>query len=507
MSGIDLVKEQEIIKMALDPSIKDDPFAWCMTMFPWGKEGTPLAGKTIRRWQAKKLQYIAKFIHDNKETPMDLFQYLRMATASGRGIGKSALVSMIVIWFFSTRIGSATVVAANSKAQLLSYTVPEIKKWITLALNTNWFDTTSLKISPNKWLAEMVERDLGISAEYWYIEGKIWSEENPDAFAGLHNAYGVLVVFDEASGIPRTIWDVSKGFFTEQTREKFWFAYSNPRRTDGEFYEKFNKDSPESKRWVTDNIDSRDVEGVDRKKFDDDVADHGEDSDYVRVEVRGLFPLGAGDTFIPRNAVEEAALRQCLAGNMSPLVMSVDVARRGLDETVFRFRRGYDARTIKPLRYRGLNAVECANKIVEIKRAYMPDYVIVDGSGYGAGVCDILESMNHSVLMFVGGQRAYDSSRFLNRRAEVWSKMKDWLLKGTSCIDNHELLVRQLCSISYQFKEKTNQLVMQSKEDMTDSPDDADALSMTFAIEPAEFSSRYNISDEDETIDYCVHEV
>jgi hypothetical protein len=51
---------------------------------------------------------------------------------------------------------------------------------------------------PAKWLTELVERDLKKGTRYWGVEGRLWSAENPDAYAGVHNFDGVLVVFDEA---------------------------------------------------------------------------------------------------------------------------------------------------------------------------------------------------------------------------------------------------------------------------------------------------------------------
>jgi hypothetical protein len=112
---------------------------------------------------------------------------------------------------------------------------------------------------PAKWLTEIVERDLKKGTRYWSIEGRLWSEENPDAYAGLHNHDGVMLVFDEASGIPDSIWSVADGFFTENTPHRFHLAFSNPRRNTGYFYETFH-----SKRafWNTRNIDARDVEGI-----------------------------------------------------------------------------------------------------------------------------------------------------------------------------------------------------------------------------------------------------
>jgi hypothetical protein len=221
------------------PSIKDDPLAFVLLAFPWGEEGTPLARHNgPRKWQRDILLSIKEHIKDN-HGKID-FDTFRMAVASGRGIGKSALVSWLVIWMMSTRIGASVIVSANSEAQLRSVTWAEVTKWLAMSINSHWFEIAATRIMPAKWLTEIVEKELRKGTRYWSVEGRLWSEENPDAYAGLHNEDGVMLVFDEASGIPDSIWSVANGFFTENTPHRFHLAFSNPRRNTGYFYEAFN---------------------------------------------------------------------------------------------------------------------------------------------------------------------------------------------------------------------------------------------------------------------------
>jgi hypothetical protein len=85
----------------------------------------------------------------------------------------------------------------------------------------------------------------------------------------------VLVIFDEASGIDDSIWAVTGGFFTENTPNRFWMAFSNPRRNTGYFYEAFN-----SKRefWKTRVVDARTVEGTDKAVYERIIDEYGPDS-------------------------------------------------------------------------------------------------------------------------------------------------------------------------------------------------------------------------------------
>ena len=195
------------------PRIKDNPLNFVALVFPWGVKGTPLENfKGPRKWQREVLQDIATHIEQNKGR-LD-FDVMQAAISSGHGIGKSALVSWITIWMLSTRIGSTTVISANSESQLRSITWAEITKWLAMSLNSHWFEVSATRVMPAKWLTELVERDLKKGTRYWGVEGRLWSAENPDAFAGVHNYDGVLVIFDEASGIDDAIWAVTGGFFT-----------------------------------------------------------------------------------------------------------------------------------------------------------------------------------------------------------------------------------------------------------------------------------------------------
>ena len=70
-------------------------------------------------------------------------------------------------------------------------------KWLAMGLNSHWFEVSATSLQPAKWLTELVERDLRKGTRYWGVEGRLWSAENPDAYAGVHNFDGVMVMADE----------------------------------------------------------------------------------------------------------------------------------------------------------------------------------------------------------------------------------------------------------------------------------------------------------------------
>lgn len=467
------------------PTIKDDPLAFVLLTYPWGEPGTPLEHfKGPRKWQRDVLGTLRDHIKDNQgKVDYDTF---RKAVASGRGIGKSALVSWLVHWMLSTRIGSTTIVSANSEAQLRSVTWAEITKWLAMALNSHWFEIAATRIMPAKWITELVERDLKKGTRYWAVEGRLWSEENPDAYAGVHNWDGVMLIFDEASGIPDSIWSVSDGFFTENTPHRFHVAFSNPRRNTGYFYETFN-----SKRsfWRTSNIDARDVEGTDKNLYQRIIDEYGADSYQANVEVYGQFPSEGDDQFIPVNLVDDAMKRPKHKDETAPITIGVDPARFGSDATVIAVRQGRDLIDIK--RLRGADTMEVVGHVIEAIEEYKPALTVIDEGGLGAGVVDRLKEQRYKVRGVNFGNKAQKQLMYGNKRAEMWGAMRDWL--KTASVPQDRFLKSDLIGPKTKPDSKGT-LFLESKKDMKArglaSPDAADAIAVTFAFPVAHREGR-----------------
>lgn len=490
-----------------DPAIADDLEKFVMFAYPWGKSGTPLADKTgPRSWQREELQAITQHIRENRALMALGLEPLvyKSATASGRGPGKSALVAWLNHWMMTTRIGSTVVDTANTEAQLKSRTWAEVGKWHTLSINRHWFDISALSLKPAAWYQEALKSQLKVDTGYHYAQAQLWSEESPDSFAGLHNHNGVMLIFDEASGIPSPIWKVSEGFFTEPILDRYWFTFSNPRRNTGEFFECFHK---YRSYWRRRNLDSRTVEGTDKKVLQDIVDKYGEDSDEARVEVKGEFPRQGDKQFISREIVNGSLIRELEPDEYAPLIMGVDPARYGDDSTVVRFRRGRDARSLSPITMKGADNMAVANKCAELIQKYNPDAVCID-AGNGTGIIDRLREMKYKVHEVWFGAKAQDEE-WANTRTELWARLRDWL--GGGCIDNHSDLVDDLTGPQYKFMGSSDKLMLETKEEMKRrgyaSPDHGDALACTFAVKVARLdlrSSKKNPTRMARDVDYNV---
>lgn len=471
----------DIMQMMFSDALKDSPLLFVTYAFPWGRKGTPLERfKGPRQWQKEELMQIGAHIKENKarvargEDPL----VYKSATASGRGPGKSALVSWICLWMMSCHMGSTTIVSANTDTQLTDKTYGEINNWLAMMINSYWFDSVQKSIKPAGWYDKLLREEMQIGTAYYYANGVLWNEDNPESFAGAHSQTGMMVVFDESSGIPENIWTVTRGFFTEKTIYRFWFAFSNPRAGAGAFFDVFN--DPES-GWHTRQLNSLDVEDIDKTELEDIIRKYGADSDEARVEVFGQFPRQGDRQFISRAIVDEAVARE-LSGYDSnePLLMGVDPARFGDDATVVRFRCGRDARILPPLEWRGLDNMQVVQKLVQLIYQYNPDGIFID-SGAGAGIIDRLKELGYKVFE-VGFGTVSGEPQYYDHRTELWGKMRDWLPGGM--LDNHKQLRLDLINPEKELIGRESKEKLESKEKMKKrgikSPNHGDALALTF---------------------------
>jgi len=436
-------------------SFYDDPFGYVMYAFPWG------AGEGPDKWQREALESIGSAVHDDPEG----FR-IQSATASGHGAGKSSLTAWIILWAMSTRPHLAGWVTANTQTQLKSKTWRELAVWHNKSINKHWFDWTATRFRHVQ------------HPETWGIDAIPWSEHNAEAFAGLH-AEHVLMIMDEASAVADKIWEVAEGAMT--TPRSMWLTFGNPTRNTGRFRECFGRFAH---RWTTAQIDTRTCKMADQAKIQEWVDDHGEDSDFVRVRVRGEFPRQASNQLISSESVAQARKANMALDEFSlhPIVVGVDVARFGADETVICIRQG--RKMLEQLTYRGLDNMQVGARAAAIYRA-LPNVaaLFVDEVGLGAGVVDYLRTAGYPVIGVNAGSKASDDKLYFNKRAEIWCRMRDWLDAGADIIDD-PALGEQLTAPEYSYTPK-EQIRIEKKEDMKarglGSPDRADALALTFA--------------------------
>ncbi|QNN64343.1 terminase [Sphingomonas rhizophila] len=456
-----------------------NPYRYALYAFPWG-EGALQGIEGPRRWQIEVMREIG----DHLSNPETRFTPLRIAVASGHGPGKSAAIGMLCKWALDTCPDTRIVITANTDGQLQTKTSPELAKWHNLSITKSWFRqsvtsiTSTQKGHERSWRADLIP----------------WSIHSPEAFAGLHNQGRRIVIFyDEASNIHDRIWEVTEGALTDEQTEIIWIAFGNPSRNTGRFREAFSK---HRHLWKTRHIDSRTVEGTNKQHLQELVDTYGEDSDFVKVRVRGLFPSASSMQFIASETVSAAMERPSRDSAIlpnDPIIFGVDHARFGDDSSVLAIRQGRDARSRRWKVWNGANSMEIAGDIAAEAARYSPDAIMVDAGGPNAGgVIDRLRQLlGESVPIFEinfgakGREANWDGVnrvRVANKRAEMYTNLRAWLERG--CLPNITRLSDDLTALEYGYN-ADNAIQLERKEHLRarglPSSDYSDALALTFA--------------------------
>ncbi len=466
---------------------KRDPHGFVLNAYDWSDPAISFLGGPDE-WQIDVLNTIGKQAQENNFDGLNNVPAIQIGISSGHGIGKSALTSWLIDWIMSTRPFCRGTITANTAIQLRSRTWSELTKWTSLCATGHWFE-----MMPGAMIMRHADPKLG---ENWFCRFFTCKEENSEGFAGQHAKDSTsFYLFDEASAVPDKIWEVSDGGLTDG--EPMRFVFGNPTRNQGKFFECFNG---QKHRWVTKKIDSRTCALPNKEKIQEWVDDYGEDSDFVRVRVRGEFPRAGSMQFIPLDIVQAAIGREMSADvfKHAPRVMGVDVARFGDDQSVIYIRQGL--MTIDIIKYRELDTITLANQVARAQDKYHVDAIFVDEVGIGAGVVDYLSRIGREPFSVNVGRRAYDEHQYFNLRAECWDKMRKWLESGASILNDSDL-IDELVSPEYGFDSR-DRIQIERKEDMKKrglaSPDVADALSLTFASDVV-MRRQYEYDDDERT--------
>lgn len=461
---------------------RHDPLGFVRWAWPWGLKGGPLESEEgPDLWQQEQLTRISEQLRE------DPHRLIREATASGHGIGKSTEVAFIAHWALMTKADTRGVITANTDTQLRTKTWPEIGKWYSMLRFPMLRDMFRLEATSFYATQKGHERN-------WRIDAIPWSERNTEAFAGLHNAgKRTILVMDEASAIIDPIFEVSEGALTDADTEMLWLIYGNPTRNTGRFKESI--DGRFRHLWHHRQIDSRTVKRTNKERLQEWVDAYGEDSDFVRVRVKGQFPRAGTMQLIASDIVDTAMTRGDLPCPSQPTIFGVDVARYGDDKTVLAVRQGRDARSIPWLEWGGpdiqRDLMRVAGDIAQHARMYRADAIFVDKGAMGAGLIDRLNQLSVPNVMPIdfgakGGRVMVGeglSIETANKRALMWASMREWLDGGT--IPNDNDLKADLTGVEYGYGADQVSLTLERKVDMKKrglaSPDKGDALALTFA--------------------------
>lgn len=449
-------------KLAVDS--RYDPLLFAEYAWPWYKPGTTLAEEDIRIWQAEMLDTIAQHLQD----PEKRFQPCKLAVASGHGIGKSAAIGILSTWGLSCFRDPRILLTANTEGQLRTKTSPEVGQWVRSSRYGDLFDVDTLSI-------KLKERP-----EQHRVDMTPWSESNTEAFQGLH-AKGrlVMVLMDEASAIPAKIWEVILGAMTDENTILIWVAFGNPTQAIGPFRDCFTRDRNEWYRW---NIDSREVEGTNKKALQSIADKYGEDDDITRVRVKGQFPRTSSRQMVPEHLVD-AAMNKHLRKDQydfAPTILTCDPAWTGDDRLVIAKRQGLVFEILEVIP-KNRNDMLIGAKIASYEVQHQADAVFID-QGWGTGIWSYGHTLGRDWELVDFGGAATDAG-YVNHRAEMYGRGVEWLQAGGVLPPDQEL--RDDLAAIDTIPRPDGSILLMSKEDIKKkkqlaSPDRADAWALSF---------------------------
>jgi len=468
-----------------------DPLGFVMMAYPWKQPGTELEyEKGPDENQKRFLIDLGEQVAARAFNGTDPVMPIQMTETSGHGTGKSAMGAWIADWILSTRPDSIGTVTAGTFAQLESRTWAAIQHWTKLCITASWFHIQARGVFHK------------LRPKTWKVVAQTCKEENAQAFAGQHaRTSSSWYLFDEASLIPDKVWTVAQGGLTDG--QPMFFAWGQCERNTGRFYE-INFGSKEH-RWNHRTVDSRQSRFTNKALIEQDLAEYGENSDYSRVRIRGLAPLASELQFIDRARIQTAQQREVVTFANEPLIAGFDPSGGGSAWNVVRFRRGMDARSIPPIRIPGALTRDRSGmlaKLAEVMNDRRPGFkvaVMFIDSAYGAPYVERLHVSGFSNVTEVNFGAASPDPHQANMRAYMWNLAKEWLPHGAISADDEKLAL-DLGSPGAHIR-NNGQLVLESKERMQKrglaSPDDGDALALTFA-KPVALVEKEEPDEDDE---------
>ena len=413
----------------------------------------------------------------------------RIAMQSCTGAGKTATLAWLALNFLLTRKEPSIGVASVTRAQLDASLWRELQFWMS---KHQVFDTLFESTTDEIRLRERPDT--------WRIQARGWRQDADanqvgNALRGVHADY-VAWFLDEAGGMPDAVLPVCEAIFSGDPKEAHIVMAGNPTHLRGPLYTASkNRIDWFVKEITADPDDPERTPRVSTQHAMQQIDAWGRDSPWVIVNIFGRFPPQSMNALIGLDEVEAAMkrwYREDEIGN-APRILGVDVARYGDDASCVVRRQGIQIYPIQ--RYRDLNSNQGAGLIAREMDDFSADACFIDDTGgFGAGWVDGLLRLGKSPTGVGFANKARQSDRYHNKRAEMYFDFVQWIRAGGALPDSPQLK-RSLIETTYSFSKTSGLLLLEEKDLIKQrlgySPDEADACAITFA-EPITASARYH---------------
>ena len=388
----------------------------------------------------------------------------RISVVGCNGSGKDWTTARIVLWWVNRYAPAKAIVTGPTLRQVEDIVWNEVRFAYGKAMDA----------LPGRMLKSRYEID-----EQTFAFG--FTSNSPYKLLGFHSPH-LLAVITEAHAVPDEYYHAIRRLNPQKL-----LMTGNPFSTGGVFY---NSHHRQRHLWETVQIGASDLPNIAERRLVvpgmmtlQDMEDHkqewGEDSPKYIGSVLGEFPPNLDEAVVPLAAAKAAVERELAPDGA--VIVACDVARKGHDHTVALRRQGGVARIVR--RVRGYDTMEVAGILKAYCEANRVDVLVIDDAGVGGGVTDRLREVGLStarIEAFNGAENAKRADRFANRNAEVWWAMREHYIGGLLDTENDDNLIAQVTGREYRLDSR-GRIKLQSKQEMADSPDEADALAMTFA--------------------------
>lgn len=416
-----------------------------------------------------------------------------LSVSSGQGVGKDAAAALTA-WFFLDVFPFPKVMITAPSGNTLSDVIwAEMSKWRRLAHKVNPQDASSksyLEYYFELQTEKAFHKGHGDKGKEWFCVARtIAANANPEAqaetLAGRHEKF-MCFICDEATGIEDPVFKPLEGSLTGLVN--IAILIFNPTKTKGfAIRSHFGGDC---KRWIPIRWNAEESELVNKEHIKGLAEAYGKDSNPYRIRVLGLPPVAESDALIPPDWLADAVNRPIEPMPSDPLIKSLDCGAGG-DKSVICTRRGGKIFPFKR------NSTKDSNMLVGWVKSEMidseADALIGDSIGIGWHVLGEVrrELGDFKIRSFDSRAKAFNSDRFVNRRAEAYWNLRKAFETCAISIPPDAALSDQLSVIKYDQKEDPKgriKIIKKSdiKKLMTDSgssPDEADSVAYSYAFD------------------------
>lgn len=413
-------------------------------------------------------------VHAGKATEAQtlLAKKIGISIMAGKGIGKDAWVSWMILTFAVLFPYCKIPCTSVSADQLDKVLWSELAKWLQHSLFAPW-----LKLQSGKLFFTDLPDD--VRGKRWFAYTKTANpnatELEPEGMAGAHEDY-MMIVVDEASGVSDAIMGSLEGTCTQFGN--FMILIFNPTRGKGYAIRSQEEDA---QHWIALHWNAEESEIRNQAVIERLLERYGRDSNPYRIRVLGLPPITDTNTLIPWEWLEEAVARESMGNEGLPLIKGVDCGAGG-DKSVIATRRGWQVYPMKRLVTPDSTAL--THWIGTDIDAEHPDVVYIDTIGIGWAVEGQLRNLKGYVIQAADARRAADRpDQYLNKRAEMYDRLREALERGLLALPNDPDLLDQLGAIRCdKYAGSKMKIVEKARlvKEIGHSPDEADALAMTF---------------------------